>query len=687
MADENYTREDEEFEDEELNETVSIQSPTLSLSIVDCCLQSFKSVKDAVLFAIDISSSMLKPRSSPDARKYNDESPASAALKCAYHLVQQRIISNPRDMIGVMLYGTDSSKFYDEDESGDLSYPHCYLYTDLDVPSAEEVKHLRCLADPVADDEDARGILKPSQEPVSMANVLFCANQIFTSKAPNFLSRRLFIVTDNDDPHSENKALRSAATVRARDLYDLGVNIELFPISEPDREFDTAKFYDDIIYKTSPSDGDAPVYLQPDTNTATAKGDGLSLLNSLLSSINSRSVPRRSLFSNVPLEIGPDLKISINGYLLLKKQEPARSCFVWQGGEVPQIAKGVTTQMADDTAQEVEKADIRKAYKFGGEQVTFTTEETQALRNFGDPVIRIIGFRPLSALPIWANVKHPSFIYPSEEGYVGSTRVFSALHQKLLDSNKLALVWFIPRKNASPVLAAMIAGEEKVDDNGVQKLPPGMWVIPIPFADDVRENPPTSYNPAPEELINAMRDVIQQLQLPKAVYEPSKYPNPALQWHYRILQAIALQEDIPSAQEDKTIPKYRQIHKVSFVKKGDYYQLLLTGCLLQRAGEYVDEWAQKVNAHIPSISSGATKSTLVKRGAKSEGSDDPPPKRPKIESGSGVEEEVKRSFAKGAVSKLTVAVLKEFLHSHGWANAGKKADLVERVEQYFEEKR
>ena len=77
-----------------------------------------------------------------------------------------------------------------------------------------------------------------------MANVLFCANQIFTSKAPNFLSRRLFIVSDNDNPHGDSKSLRSAATVRAKDLYDLGVTIELFPISRPDHEFDTSKFYD-----------------------------------------------------------------------------------------------------------------------------------------------------------------------------------------------------------------------------------------------------------------------------------------------------------------------------------------------------------------------------------------------------------------------------------------------------------
>lgn len=196
-----------------------------------------------MLFAIDVSSSMLEPRLSGDPKKPGQESPASAALKCAYHLMQQRIISNPHDMIGVLLYGTESSKFYDEDgeRGGDVSYPHCHLFTDLDIPSAQEVKELRALAE---DEEEARKVLVPSKERVSMANVLFCANQIFTSKAPNFLSRRLFIVTDDDDPHGDSKSLRSAATVRARDLYDLGVNIELFPISRPDHEFDTSKFYD-----------------------------------------------------------------------------------------------------------------------------------------------------------------------------------------------------------------------------------------------------------------------------------------------------------------------------------------------------------------------------------------------------------------------------------------------------------
>lgn len=177
-----------------------------------------------------------------DAKKQERDTPSSAALKCAYALMQQRIISNPNDMMGVLLYGTEQTRFQEEEQArGGLAYPHCYLLTDLDIPAADDVKALKSLTE---DEEESKKLLVPSKKRVSMANVLFCANQVFTTKAPNFQSRRLFIVTDDDDPHAKDKALKSSAVVRAKDLYDLGVIIELFPISRPDHEFDRSKFYD-----------------------------------------------------------------------------------------------------------------------------------------------------------------------------------------------------------------------------------------------------------------------------------------------------------------------------------------------------------------------------------------------------------------------------------------------------------
>jgi ATP-dependent DNA helicase 2 subunit 1 len=188
---------------------------------------------------------MLVPPPPSDDKKAEKDSPTAAAIKCAYQIMQQRIISSPKDMMGVLLFGTEKSKFQNEDENsrGGIQYPHCYLLSDLNIPAAEDVKTLKAIVEE-EEEEESKDLLVPTKEPVSMSNMLFCANQIFTTRAPNFGSRRLFIITDKDDPHASDKNARSQAAVRAKDLYDLGVIIELFPISHPDHEFDRSKFYD-----------------------------------------------------------------------------------------------------------------------------------------------------------------------------------------------------------------------------------------------------------------------------------------------------------------------------------------------------------------------------------------------------------------------------------------------------------
>ena len=617
---------------------------------------------------------MLEQPPKTEDKKADRDSPASAALKCAYQLMQQRIISNPNDMMGILLYGTEETDLKD----GDSTFQHCYLLADLDVPSAHDVKRLRDL---VENEEEAEQILKPAKDGTSIATMLFCANQIFTTKAPNFSSRRLFLVTDNDYP-VKVKADKDTAVTRARDLYDLGCTIDLFPISQSEHSFDRSRFYDDLVYPTSPSDPDAPIAISNTTKIAKG-GEGISLLKQLVSSINSKATPRRALFT-LPLELGPDLRIGVKGYILIKRQEHVKSCYVWVGGEKPQIVTSSTSHMADDTARVVEKTELRKAYKFGGDAITFTTEEiTQIRQCFGDPVIRIIGFKPLSSLPIWANTNKSTFIYPSEADFIGSTRVFSALQQKLLKSKKMGLVWFIARRNASPTLCALLPAEEKINDDGEQSMPPGLWLIPLPFADDIRQFPEPADNPlkTTDALTDKMRLIIEQLQLPKGVYDPSKYPNPDLQWFYRILQALALEEELPDQPDDKTIPKFKQIDK--------------------RCGQYIEEYGKEFEEAF----SQQQKATLAHRGKISSAkkrigaadSDEKPAKRVKKES--KVKEETADGESegltdqqmadlnnKGQISKQTVAVLKDYLSRRGQSANGKKADLLERVQEYLEGK-
>ncbi|KAJ4165293.1 hypothetical protein LMH87_006931 [Akanthomyces muscarius] len=642
MAESNDWRWDDEDEgDQEIDET------------------SYKAQKDAVLLAIEVSESMLKAPPPSDSKKADRDSPVQAALKCAYHFVEQRIISNPKDMIGILLFGTEKTRFQlDESGKSGLGYPHCYLFTDLDVPSADDVKALKSL---VEDEETEDDILKPTPETVSMSNVLFCANQIFTTRAANFGSRRLFLVTDNDNPHSTDKAARSAAAVRAKDLYDLGVSIDLFPISHQDSKFDLSKFYDDILYR------DPLAEANPQEVAVSKSGDGLNLLTSLISNINLKQTPKRSLFSNLPLEIAPGLRISVKGYNIIHRQAPARTCYIWLDGEKPQLAMGETTRIAEDSTRTVEKGEIKKAYKFGGEYVYFSPEEQKSLKDFGSPIIRIIGFKSRRAIPLWSSVKKSTFIYPSEEDYVGSTRVFTALWQKLLKDDKVALAWCIVRSNANPILSAIIPSKSQSDeDSGTPFLPAGLWLYPLPFADDLRDiKAPGKLAQASDDLKTQMRTIIQQLQLPKAMYNPTKYPNPSLQWHYKILQALALEEEVPETAEDATLPKFKAISK--------------------RAGGYLEEWSETLSSEAKS----ATAERAVKREI-----DDELPERPAKRgrtasaqpSGPGLTPaQLKAAVDDGSISKMTVVQLKDIAGAKGLSTSGRKADIIERIEQWIEE--
>ena len=625
-------------------------------------------MKDAVLFAIDVSSTMLESPPPSDDKKAERDSPTSAALKCAYQLMQQRIISNPTDMMGILLFGTEKTDLKD----GDSTFQNCYLLSDLDVPSAQDVKRLRDMVD---DEEEAAKILQPNKDGASIVTVLFCANQIFTTKAPNFASRRLFLVTDNDYP-IKVKQDKDAAVTRARDLYDLGCTIDLFPISRQNHSFDRTRFYDDLVYPTSPSDPDAPVAIASTTKVAKS-GEGISLLRQLLSSINSKAAARRALFS-LPLELGPNVKIGVKGYLLVKRQEHAKSCYVWVGGEKTQIVQQSTSHMADDTARVVEKTELRKAYKFGGDAITFTPDEITRIRQcFGDPVIRIIGFKPMSCAPIWANTNKATFIYPSEADFIGSTRVFSALQQKLIKSKKIGLVWFIARRNASPTLCALLPSEEKLDDEGEQRMPPGLWLVPLPYADDMRQFPEQPSEPlkTTDALTDKMRVIMEQLQLPSGVYDPSKYPNPDLQWFYRILQAMALEEDLPEAPVDKTVPRYKQIDK--------------------RCGVYIEEYGRTFEEEFAQQARGSLavrgKPAPKRRTAEPEDAEKPA-KRVKAEAkvknedgedGGLTDQQMAALNDRGQISKQTVAVLKAFLTQREQSAAGKKADLIEKVQEYL----
>lgn len=237
---ENDRRAEEDDGEEELGENVGAPKNLMVTFPELIYEQDYKAQKDAVIFAIDISESMLAKPPGSGSKKDDTDSIVTAALKSASQLMQQRIIAQPKDMMGVLFFGTEKTKFGDLVGGKLEPYMNCYLYVDLDVPSADAVRGLKDMAET---GEDPSGVLKPAKRQSSMGHMLNCANQLLMTNAPNFGSRRLFIITDNDDPHAGNKEERKISTVRAKDLFDLGVTVELFPVSRHGQKFDLDKFY------------------------------------------------------------------------------------------------------------------------------------------------------------------------------------------------------------------------------------------------------------------------------------------------------------------------------------------------------------------------------------------------------------------------------------------------------------
>lgn len=162
------------------------------------------------------------------------------------------------------------------------------------------------------------------------------------------------------------------------------------------------------------------------------------------------------------------------------------------------------------------------------------------------------------------------------------------------------------------------------------------------------------------------------MNLPKGVFDPLKYPNPSLQWHYKILQALALDEDLPNTPEDKTLPKYKQIDK--------------------RVANETFEWGKALDAAYKQFSStnpdavhtGGKRST---NGAPTASGDGAASKKVKTEHSDAIgEEEMRKYWTKGQLSSLTVAQLRDFCGAKRIPAAGKKADIIDRIEGFFENK-
>ncbi|CAE7945585.1 XRCC6, partial [Symbiodinium sp. KB8] len=240
-------------------------------------------------------------------------------------------------------------------------------------------------------------------------------------------------------------------------------------------------------------------------------------------------------------------------YLLNENNKPLKA-------ESKQICEqtGALLHPVDDIATYVEVA---------GHRIFVTRAETQEAKHFGDPSLRVLGFKPLSSLQDHHRMFHAYFVYPNERGFTGSAALLSSLVSVMLERKVLALASYVARRNSEPVLVALLPQAE-VEEEGDQRQPPGFHMVRLPWAEVKATSPPKAPLgfpladgfPAvmPENLKASAvlqeraQEVVRSLQLPDFV--PGCAENPVLQKHYAAVQALALSEEQPEETVDVLQP-------------------------------------------------------------------------------------------------------------------------------------
>ena len=226
-------------------------------------------------------------------------------MSACQRFYQSKIISNDKDLSGIILYGTEKNK-------NAFDFNHIYILHELGQPSAERIIQLENLSNVKTFKKTFDDLFgsTPSKG-YSLNEALWTCSNLFANSPQRLTIKRIFIFTCNDQPHAGNLTLERQAKQRAKDLNDVGIEVEVFPIlTETRTKFDYKKFFQDVLML---SDDELEF-----RNNQTPTGR----LDELLKLVYSKEHKKRA-YCTVPLSLGKasdgtPLQLSVSVFNLVK---------------------------------------------------------------------------------------------------------------------------------------------------------------------------------------------------------------------------------------------------------------------------------------------------------------------------------------------------------------------------------
>lgn len=293
----------------------------------------------------------------------------------------------------------------------------------------------------------------------------------------------------------------------------------------------------------------------------------------------------------------------------------------------------------------------------------------------------LLGFKPLSSLMPWHQCRESTFCYPDEASIPGSVTCFAAMLQAMVAADVMAVCSMVRTPISTPRLVAVIPQEEQVDEMvGTQVVPPGMHLLYLPFADDIRAPERdvawTGYlgdgsNADPdadvdvdvdetsrEEAVQAMIDVIHRVNLGHD-FDSAAVPNPHLNRWYEVLETVAIQRSI----EELAKQAPDAVRGPTTLNADDAVQRLL-GALGLESGDMVGGGG-----------GGGRKRQRGGGGGSAIGDGDLQAQVEALNFGALI--------GTDTLHALTVEQLKKYCRLHGLVQSGNKATVIERIKNHY----
>ncbi|WAR17053.1 XRCC5-like protein [Mya arenaria] len=241
-----------------------------------------------------------------------------------------------------------------------------------------------------------------------------------------------------------------------------------------------------------------------------------------------------------PLEIGPELKIPINGYVKVKDFKLKQSWkAVYAKDPEMEVGKLRTYHKNDEEETEVDKDDMVEKHRYGTESVTIPEEDKGNMKYKAEKCFKVLGFTKME------NVKRSEMMGDGCMA-VAAGIALSALINALYETNMCAIVRRVYNASSSPRVGCLVA-HIKAD-------------YELPFMEDVRqftfgslplkeENPTNKKYKPTEDQLSAVDSLITSMDLSTAAQDdeeestellkPKLTFNPHFQRLYQLSPMIA----------------------------------------------------------------------------------------------------------------------------------------------------